>query len=97
MKHTVYKFPSGHYQPRIHFACLEALIELRPIKGGNLPIPSSTQVMIYNEMNSFLPYNTTMRLLMHLMALPEWDKRFIKLLDHLIKELICALYDTTKG
>ena len=38
-----------------------------------------------------------MRLLMHLMALPEWDKRFIKLLDHLIKELICALYDTAKG
>ena len=93
MKQTEFKFPSGLFQTRSPMACFEALVELRRIKGGNLPIPSSTQLIIYNEINSFLPYNATMRLLMHLMALPKWDKHFIKLLDDLIKELICALYD----
>ena len=87
-------FPSGLFQPRSHMACLEALIELRRIKGGNLPIPSSTQLIIYNEMDLFFPYIATMRMLMHLIALPKWDKRFIALLDRLIQDQICALCDS---
>lgn len=92
MEKPLSMFPSGRYQPRTHISCLEAMIELRRIKSGNLPISSTTQIIIYGEINSFFPHIPVMRTLMYHMAFPNWENHFIELLDQLILDQYYAQF-----